>query len=184
MSMETVHTMIKDGKTNPRPFGKVIHGIHRIINSMESMNNNHLNKMNLIKGKEAVVRRALRSCLKVSWFSRRINKRQDAAMRNLETQIQKLSRQLMEECQISTLSEEAISLEENGEELQIEEERDCELIGESLNPQALEEDEEEESPEKGPEVVLELECDNMVGEQKEQVVECEERKEVPIVDFV
>jgi hypothetical protein len=112
------------------------------------------------------------------------NKRQDAAMRNLETQILKLSRQLMEECEISTLSEEAISLEENGEELQIEEERDCELIEESLTPQALKEDEEEESPEKGPEVVLELECDNMVGEQKEQVVECEERKEVPIVDFV
>src|ERR1044072_8171977 len=43
-----------------------------------------------------------------------------AAIRNLETQLQKLSRQLMEECQISTPSEEAISLEENEEEAWIE----------------------------------------------------------------
>src|ERR1044072_7820850 len=78
MSVETAHTIkIKAGKTNPGPVGKVmkipIHGIHHIINTMESMNSNHLNKMNLIKDKEAVVRRALRSCLKVSWFSRRVS---------------------------------------------------------------------------------------------------------------
>src|ERR1044072_625447 len=103
-----------------------------------------------------------------------------AAIRNLETQLQKLSRQLMEECQISTPSEEAISLEENGEELQIEKEGDSELIEESLTPQALEEDEEKEAPED----VLKLECDNMVEEQKEQVVGSEELKEVPIIDFV
>src|ERR1044072_2716452 len=48
MSMETVHTMIKAGKTNPGPVGKVmkilIHGIHHLITIMESMNTNHLYK--------------------------------------------------------------------------------------------------------------------------------------------
>src|ERR1044072_2243346 len=174
------------------------------------------------------------------------------AIRNLETQLQKLSRQLMEECQISTLSEEAISLEENEEEawieaevekrlaqklkeeawieaevqkrlaqklqeeawieavvqerlaqrlqdgfmdhiernckdqeeLQIEENGTCELMEEVYVPQALEEEEEEEAPEEAFEVVIELECEKMVVEKKEQVVECEERKEVPIIDFV
>ena len=61
------------------------------------------------------------------------------------------------------------------EELQIEE---------IYVPQVLEEDEEVESPEEASEVVIELECEKMVVEQKEQVVECEERKEVSIVDFV
>src|ERR1044072_2944459 len=48
MSMETVHTMIKAGKTNPGPVGKVmkilIHGIHHLITIMENMNTNHLYK--------------------------------------------------------------------------------------------------------------------------------------------
>src|ERR1044072_892075 len=90
----------------------------------------------------------------------------------------------MEECQISTLSEEAISLEENGEELQIEEEGDSELIEERLAPQALEEDEEKEAPKEAFEVVIELECEKKVVEREEQVVECDDFKEVPIVDFV
>src|ERR1044072_2943146 len=77
-----------------------------------------------------------------------------------------------------------MSIEDQGEELQIEENEACELMEEILAPQALEEDEEEEAPEEASKVVLELECDNMVGEQKEQVVECAELKEVPIVDFV
>src|ERR1044072_9822580 len=101
-----------------------------------------------------------------------INKRQEAifnnnwaAIRNLETQIQKLSRQLTEEYQTSPISEVAISLERNEEELQIEENETCELIEESLTPQALEEDEEEEvpeeeSPEEASEAVLALECEN------------------------
>src|ERR1044072_1176931 len=61
------------------------------------------------------------------------------------------------------------------EELQIEE---------IYVPQVLEEDEEVESPGEASEVVIELECEKMVVEQKEQVVECKELKEVPIVDFV
>src|ERR1044072_8521197 len=48
----------------------------------------------------------------------------------------------------------------------------------------IEEDEEVEAPKEASKVVIELECEKMVVEQKEQVVECEERKEVPIVDFV
>src|ERR1044072_2966129 len=107
-----------------------------------------------------------------------------AAIKNLETQIQKLLRKITEEYQTSPISEVTISLEGNGEELQIEEKQTCELIQESLIPQALEEDEEEESPEEASEDDLELECDNMVGEQKEQVVECDYLKKVPIVDFV
>ena len=58
------------------------------------------------------------------------------------------------------------------------------MIEESLTPQALEEDEEEESPEEASEDVLELECDNLVERQKEQVVGYDDLKEVPIVDFV
>src|ERR1044072_1440360 len=46
--MEIVHTMSKDGRTNPTPVGKVmkilIHGIHHIITIMKSMNTNHLYK--------------------------------------------------------------------------------------------------------------------------------------------
>jgi hypothetical protein len=118
-----------------------------------------------------------------------ISKKNGAAIKSLEVQLHKLSRQIMEECQISTLSEEVISLEEQGEEHHIKEKETCELIEESLIPQALEEDEEEESPEEespeeASEDVLELECENMVGEQKEQVVECDDLKEVPIVVFV
>src|ERR1044072_6799849 len=120
-----------------------------------------------------------------------INKRQEAifnnnwaAIRNLETQIQKLSRQLTEEYQTSPISEVAISLERNEEELQIQEKETCELIEESFIPQALEEDEEVEHPIEASEVVLELECEKMVVKQEEQVVECAELKEVPIVDFV
>ena len=54
--MGTVHTTIKDGKTDLTTVGKVmkisIHGIHYIINTMKSMNTNHLNKMNLLKDKD------------------------------------------------------------------------------------------------------------------------------------
>src|ERR1044072_6535827 len=107
-----------------------------------------------------------------------------AAIRNLEIQSQKLSRQVVEEYQISPLSEEVLSIEEQDEERQIEEEGTCELIEEIYAPQALEEDEEEEAPEEASEIVIELECEKMVVERKEQVVECKELKEVPIVDFV
>ena len=107
-----------------------------------------------------------------------------AAIRNLEIQSQKLSRQVVEEYQISPLSEEVLSIEEQDEECQIEEKGTCELIEEIYVPQALEEDEEEEAPEEASEIVIELECEKMVVEQKEQVVECKELKEVPIVDFV
>ena len=41
-----------------------------------------------------------------------------------------------------------ISFEEQGEQLQIEEKETCELIKESLIPQAIEEDEEEEAQKK------------------------------------
>ena len=61
-----------------------------------------------------------------------IIKNQGAAIRNLEAQLQKLSRQIMEEYQSSPLSEEFISLEEQGEEFHIEENEACDLIEESL----------------------------------------------------
>src|ERR1044072_6268173 len=95
-----------------------------------------------------------------------------------------MSMQLMEEAHSSSLNDAIISLKEQGEELQIEEKGDCELIEESLTPQALEEDEEEASSEEASEDVLELERDNLVERQKEQVVGYDDLKEVPIVDFV
>ena len=59
--MEIVHTMIKYGKIDQITAGKVkktlIHEIHHIIHTMESMNTNHLNKRNFIKDKEAEARR-------------------------------------------------------------------------------------------------------------------------------
>ena len=85
---------------------------------------------------------------------------------------------------MSPLREEVISHEEQDEERQIEEKETCDLVEESLIPLALEEDEEVELPKEASEVVFELECEKMVDEQEEQVVECEELKEVPIVDFV
>src|ERR1044072_564220 len=106
------------------------------------------------------------------------------AIKGLEIQLQELSKQIEEANQVSPLKEEVIILEEQGEELQIEEKETCELIKESFILQALEEDEEVEIPKEASEVVLELECEKMVDEQEEQVVECEELKEVPIVDFV
>src|ERR1044072_8426788 len=111
-------------------------------------------------------------------------KENQAALNNLGIQLQKMSMQLTEEAHSSSLSDASISLEEHGEELQIEDKGDCELIEESLTPQALEEDEEEESPEEASEDFLELECDNLVERQKEQVVGYDDLKEVPIVDFV
>src|ERR1044072_5920660 len=79
----------------------------------------------------------------------------------------------------------AISLEEHDKELQIEEKETCDLIGKkSLIPLALEEDEEVEAPKEASEVVIELECEKMVDEREEQVVECAELKVVSIVDFV
>src|ERR1044072_6931441 len=120
-----------------------------------------------------------------------INKRQDAAfnnnevaLRNLETQIQELSMLFEESNQVSPLREEVISLEEQDEELQIEENETCDLIEESLIPLVLEEDVEVELPKAASEVVFELECEKMVDEREEQVVECAELKEVLIVDFV
>src|ERR1044072_24803 len=76
-----------------------------------------------------------------------------------------------------------MSIEEQDEELQIEEKGTCELIKEIYVPQVLEEDKEEEAPEEGSEDTLELDCDKLVSEQEEQVVESVELKEVPIVDF-
>jgi hypothetical protein len=50
MDMKFVHIMTSNGKTDLIAVGKVkktsIHGIHHIINTMESMNTNHLNKRN------------------------------------------------------------------------------------------------------------------------------------------
>src|ERR1044072_2859520 len=120
-----------------------------------------------------------------------INKRQDAsfnnnevALRNLETQVQEISRLFEETNQVLPLREEVISLEKQDEELQIEENETCDLIKESLTPLAFEEDEEVELSKEGPEVVLDVECEKMVVKQEEQVVECAELKEVLIVDFV
>src|ERR1044072_8910185 len=113
-----------------------------------------------------------------------IYKNQEASIKNLKIQFQKLSRQFMEVYQISPPSEEVISLEEQGEELHMEEKEACELIEESLIPRALEKDEVEECPKEVSADALELEFDNTVGEQEEQVFECEKLKEVPIVDFV
>src|ERR1044072_4486784 len=69
----------------------------------------------------------------------------------------------------------AVSLEEHDEELQIEE---------IYVPQVLEEDEEVEAPKEASEIVIELKYEKMVVEREEQMVECAELKEVPIVDFV
>src|ERR1044072_924218 len=69
----------------------------------------------------------------------------------------------------------AVSLEEYDEELPIEE---------IYVPQVLEEDEEVEAPKEASEIVIELECEKMVVEREDQMVECAELKEVPIVDFV
>src|ERR1044072_5415552 len=116
----------------------------------------------------------------------------------IETAVQeRLAQKLQEEARIEAAVQERLAqrlqegfmdhIERNckdQEELQIEEKGTCELMEEVYVPQALEEEEEEEAPEEASEVVIELECENMVVEQKEQVVECEERKEVPIVDFV
>src|ERR1044072_4193641 len=69
----------------------------------------------------------------------------------------------------------AVSFEEHDEELQIEEKETCDLIGKkSLIPLALEEDEEVEAPKEASEVVIELECEKMVVEREEQMVECAE----------
>src|ERR1044072_6382893 len=90
----------------------------------------------------------------------------------------------MELYQIPPLSEVVISLEEQGEKLKIEEKEACELIEEILIPQDLEKDEEQELPRKVSMDDLEVEFDNKLREQKEQVVECEDLKEVPTIDFV
>jgi hypothetical protein len=50
MDMKIVHIVTSNGKADPIAVGKVkktsFHGIHYIINTMESMNTNHLNKRN------------------------------------------------------------------------------------------------------------------------------------------
>src|ERR1044072_4433920 len=107
----------------------------------------------------------------------------------IETEVQKrLAQKLQEESRIKAAVQERLAqrlqegfmnhIERNckdQEELQIEE---------IYVPQVLEEDEEVEAPEEASEVVIELECEKMVVEQEEQMVECAELKEVPIVDFV
>ena len=107
----------------------------------------------------------------------------------IEAEVQKrLAQKLQEEAQIEAAVQERLAqrLQEgfmdrteinckDQEELQIEE---------IYVPQVLEEDEKVESPEEASEVVTELECEKMGVGQKEQMVECEELKEVPIVDFV
>src|ERR1044072_8014384 len=113
-----------------------------------------------------------------------IIKNQGAAIKSLEIRLQEISRQLMEESHSSSQNDMVMSIEEQWEELEVEEKKRCELIEETLVPQALKMDEEEELPKEASEDDLELECENMVGEQEDQVVGCEELKEVPIVDFV
>src|ERR1044072_1247205 len=58
------------------------------------------------------------------------------------------------------------------------------MIGPPTKASKIVDHEEVEAPKEASKVVIKLECEKMVVEQKEQVVECEERKEVPIVDFV
>src|ERR1044072_6938078 len=107
----------------------------------------------------------------------------------IEAEVQKcLAQRLQEEAWIEAAVQERLAqilqegfmdrIERNckdQEELQIEE---------IYVPQVLEEDEEVESLEEASEVVIKLECEKMVERQKEQVVECDDLKEVPIVDFV
>ena len=108
----------------------------------------------------------------------------EVAIKNLEIQVQEISRQHMEESHSSSQNDMVMSIEEQWEELEVEEKKRCELIEETLVPQALKKDEEEELPKEASEDMLELYCDNLVSEQEELVVECEDFKEVPIVDFV
>src|ERR1044072_9729372 len=75
-------------------------------------------------------------------------------------------------------------IEEQWEEIEVEEKKECALIEESPVPQALKEDKEEELPKEASEDILVPECDNLVSEQKDHVVGCEEFKELPIVKFV
>src|ERR1044072_3160682 len=91
----------------------------------------------------------------------------------IEAEVQKrLAQKLQEEAFIEAAVQERLA--QLLQELQIEE---------ISFPQVLEEDEEVEAPKEASEVVIELECEKMVVEQKEQVVECADFK-VPIVDFV
>src|ERR1044072_1714569 len=75
-------------------------------------------------------------------------------------------------------------IEEQWEEIEVEEKKECALIEESPVPQALKKDKEEELPKEASEDILVPECDNLVSEQKDHVVGCEEFKELPIVNFV
>src|ERR1044072_5622904 len=74
MDMKIVHIVTSNGKADPIAVGKVkktsFHGIHYIINTMESMNTNHLNKRNPNKD-EGAESKAWRSCWRVSWPEQR-----------------------------------------------------------------------------------------------------------------
>src|ERR1044072_8079894 len=94
------------------------------------------------------------------------------SIKNLEIQLEQISRQIMEESQGSFTSNIAISPVEQCEELQSEE-GDSEFIEENIFPQALEE-EEEESPKEVSIDNLEMESYNSKGDQEEKLVECEE----------
>src|ERR1044072_1179700 len=104
------------------------------------------------------------------------------SIKNLEIQLEQISRQIMEESQGSFTSNIAISPVEQCEELQIEE-GESELIEENASVQTLE-DEENEPLKAAPTYDHELESYNSKGDQEEKVVECEEVGEVFIVDFV
>ena len=71
--------------------------------------NNHKNQEAVINAQEAVL------------------KNNGAAIKSLEIQVQEISRQLMEESQSSSQNDMVISLEEQGEELQIEE-NECKTL--------------------------------------------------------
>src|ERR1044072_7540549 len=102
-------------------------------------------------------------------------KNQEAAIKNLESQFQELSRKFMEEFHNPSQNDMVMSNEEQWEKIE-----ECALIEENPVPQAFKKDEEDELPKEASEDTLELDFDNLVNEQQEQVVECEE---VPIVDF-
>src|ERR1044072_7284396 len=82
----------------------------------------------------------------------------------------------MEEFHNPSQNDMVMSNEEQWEEIE-----EYALIEESPVPQAFKKDEEEELLKEASEDTLELDCDNLVSEQEEQMVKCEE---VAINDFV